>query len=208
MTQHDLLIGGASNAITSVAPSSTTGIPVISQGTSTNPIFGTAVVAGGGTGNVTLTPYQIMTGGVGTTSAMQQVAGVGTSGQILMSQGASALPIWANAPSSIAFVNVTGTTQAMAVNTNYMANNASLVTFTLPASATIGQTVSVVGSGAGKWTIVQNSGQIIHFGSVNTTTTTGSLTATNQYDTIELQCNITNTNWVCTGKVQGNITVV
>src|SRR5579863_109959 len=55
ITQHDLLIGGASNAITSVAPSATSGVPVISQGASSNPTFGTAVVAGGGTGAVTLT---------------------------------------------------------------------------------------------------------------------------------------------------------
>lgn len=54
VTQHDLLIGGAANAITSVAPSATSGVPVISQGASSDPAFGTAVVAGGGTGATSL----------------------------------------------------------------------------------------------------------------------------------------------------------
>jgi len=48
-TQHDLLIGAASNGITSVAPSATSGVPVISQGASADPTFGTAAIAGGGT---------------------------------------------------------------------------------------------------------------------------------------------------------------
>lgn len=48
-TQHDLLIGAASNGITSVAPSATSGVPVISQGASADPVFGTAAIAGGGT---------------------------------------------------------------------------------------------------------------------------------------------------------------
>ena len=41
VTQHDLLIGADSNGITSVAPSATSGVPVISQGASADPAFGT-----------------------------------------------------------------------------------------------------------------------------------------------------------------------
>ena len=55
ITQHDVLIGGASNAITSLAPSATSGVAMISQGAAADPAFGTVVVAGGGTGAVTLT---------------------------------------------------------------------------------------------------------------------------------------------------------
>jgi hypothetical protein len=92
ITQHDLLIGGASNAITSVAPSSTSGVPVISQGSSADPTFGTAVVAGGGTGNTTATAYAVQCGGTTSTGAHQSIASVGTSGQVLTSNGAGALP--------------------------------------------------------------------------------------------------------------------
>ena len=51
ISQHNVLVGGASNAITSVAPSATSGVPLISQGAAADPAFGTAVVAGGGTGS-------------------------------------------------------------------------------------------------------------------------------------------------------------
>ncbi len=92
VTQHDLLIGAASNGITSVAPSATSGVPVISQGASADPAFGTAVVAGGGTGVASATAYAVLCGGTTTTNPFQSIASVGTSGQILTSNGASALP--------------------------------------------------------------------------------------------------------------------
>lgn len=133
----------------------------------------------------------------------------GTSGNVLTSNGT----IWVSSPPSgggggLTFNNVTGTTQAMAVNNGYIANNASLVTFTLPATATIGQIVQVVGAGAGGWTIVENASQIMHVGNQNTTATTGSLSSTNQYDGVQLICTATNTDWTVTGVFQGNLTVV
>lgn len=54
-TQYNVLVGGASNAVANVAPSATSGVPLVSGGSSANPSFGTAVVAGGGTGATTLT---------------------------------------------------------------------------------------------------------------------------------------------------------
>ncbi len=51
-------------------------------------------VASGGTGNTSLTAYAILAGGTTSTGAMQQVSGLGTSGQVLTSNGASALPTW------------------------------------------------------------------------------------------------------------------
>jgi hypothetical protein len=93
ITQHDVLVGGASNAITSVAPSATSGVPFISQGSSSNPVFGTAVVAGGGTGLTSTTAYGVLCGGTTTTGNLQN-AGAGTSGQLFKSNGASSLPTW------------------------------------------------------------------------------------------------------------------
>lgn len=55
ITQYNIQTGGANNLLNNVAPSATSGIAVISQGASSQPIFGTVVVAGGGTGAVTLT---------------------------------------------------------------------------------------------------------------------------------------------------------
>lgn len=62
VTQYNVLVGDASNAVNNVAPSATTGLPLISQGSSANPAFGTAVVAGGGTGATSFTAGQILYG--------------------------------------------------------------------------------------------------------------------------------------------------
>ena len=56
---------------------------------------------------------------------------------------------------------VAGTSQQALINTGYLANNASRVTITLPASPSVGDIVRVSGSGAGGWRIAQNSGQTI-----------------------------------------------
>ena len=61
---------------------------------------GTLPVASGGTGVATATAYALLTGGTTSTGAFQQVSGTGTSGQILTSNGAGALPSWQAAPSS------------------------------------------------------------------------------------------------------------
>ena len=57
---------------------------------SSNPVE----VAKGGTGNTTFTAYSVICGGTTTTGALQNVSGVGTSGQILTSNGSAALPTW------------------------------------------------------------------------------------------------------------------
>lgn len=59
---------------------------------------GSAVtVAQGGTGVTSTTAYAVLTGGTTSTGALQSVSGLGTSGQVLTSNGAGALPTWQNA---------------------------------------------------------------------------------------------------------------
>jgi len=55
---------------------------------------GTLPVAAGGTGITTTTPYAVVAGGTTSTGALQQVSGLGSSGQVLTSSGAGALPTW------------------------------------------------------------------------------------------------------------------
>jgi hypothetical protein len=55
---------------------------------------GTLPVASGGTGATSATAYAVQCGGTTSTGAHQSVASLGTSGQVLTSQGASALPTW------------------------------------------------------------------------------------------------------------------
>jgi hypothetical protein len=111
-TSVTLGITATSSALTGV------GIPAFSSGTikslvedqSTHAITqktldrntdltGTLTVSNGGTGLGTLTAYAILAGGTTSTGNLQQVSGVGTSGQVLTSAGAGALPTW-QTPSS------------------------------------------------------------------------------------------------------------
>lgn len=55
-----------------------------------------ATVSEGGTGDTSLTAYSVLCGGTTSTGAIQNVSGVGTSGQALTSNGAGALPTWQN----------------------------------------------------------------------------------------------------------------
>lgn len=212
MTQYNLLTGGATaQAINQIAPGSTSGVPLISQGAAAYPIYGTAVVAGGGTGNTTATAYAVQCGGTTSTGPHQSIASVGTSGQVLTSNGAGALPTFQNASGGgggvTAWVDVTGTTQAMAINTGYLADNAGLVTLTLPSTAAQFSVIRVAGKGAGGWTIAQNSGQSINVGNqVTTTGVGGSLASTNANDAIELICTVANSGWM-TLSGWGNLTV-
>jgi hypothetical protein len=108
ITQYDVLVGGVTNAISSIAPSATTGIPLVSGGAAANPSFGTAVVAGGGTGNTTFTAYSLITAGTSATGAFQNVVGTGTTGQLLVAV-TGGLPVWTNAGSSSS-ISITGDT--------------------------------------------------------------------------------------------------
>jgi hypothetical protein len=108
----------------------------------------------------------------------------------------------------MSWTDVTGTSQAMAVNNGYTANNVGLVTLTLPATAAYGSQIAVVGKGTGGWKIAQNSGQTIHFGSANTTSgASGSLASTNQYDVVFILCTVANTDFTVIQSI-GNLTVV
>ncbi len=108
----------------------------------------------------------------------------------------------------VAWTDVTGTTQAMAVDSGYIANNAGLVTLTLPATAVVGDRVRIAGKGAGGWRCGQNAGQTINFGNTATTAGVGGyIDSTNQYDALELLCITANTTWVALSSV-GNLNVV
>jgi len=103
--------------------------------------------------------------------------------------------------------DVTGTTQAATVNYGYVANNASLVTVTLPSTASVGDILRVVGLGDGGWRIAQNASEYIYFGNATTTTGTGGyLEFTHSKDSVELVCVVANTGWSVMSSV-GNITV-
>lgn len=208
VTQYGTVIAGASNAVSSVAPSATSGVPYISQGASSNPVFGTAVVAGGGTGNTTFTAYSVICAGTTATGAFQNVSGVGTAGQALISGGAGALPIWTTLTGSLIW-SVETVNLTMVVNHGYIANKGTTLVLTLPATAAVGSIIEITGINvATGWQVAQAAGQQIFFGTSSTTLgATGTLTSTAIRDSIKIVCVVVDTTWNVISSI-GNITIV
>jgi hypothetical protein len=77
-------------------------------------------VADGGTGRSSHTAYAVLCGGTTTTSAQQSIASVGTSGQVLTSNGAGALPTFQDAAAGGAsfWTQTTGTFTATPASTS------------------------------------------------------------------------------------------
>jgi len=153
----------------------------------------------------TLTSGQLIIGSTGATpTAATLTAGPGVS----ISNGAGSITI-SGTGSGIGWTEVTGTTQTIVADNGYVANNAGVVTFTLPTTAAFGTAISIIGKGAGGWAIAQNANQSIQVGSVSTTVgNTGSLASTNRFDSIDLICTTANLIWTTLGGVQGALTVV
>lgn len=105
---------------------------------------------------------------------------------------------------------VTGTSQSMATNSGYVANNASLVTLTLPSTAALGDSIRVLGKGAGGWKIAQNATQQIIVGKLSATSGVGgSVSSYATSDCIELRCITAGTATVWeSASGWGNLTVV
>jgi hypothetical protein len=102
--------------------------------------------------------------------------------------------------------SISSTTQTLVTANGYMPTSASLTTFTLPVSPSIGDHYYIVGVGSGGWTLAQNASQMIYLGNKTTTTGTGgSLASSNSHDAIEILCIATNTFEIM--NVLGNITV-
>lgn len=102
-------------------------------------------VAQGGSGRASATAYAVVCGGTTTTGPQQSIASVGTSGQVLTSNGAGALPTFQTlVVAGLPTMNVvSGTTQAAVANNQYVLTNAAATTVTLPASPAAGDTVYI-----------------------------------------------------------------
>lgn len=108
-----------------------------------------------------------------------------------------------------AWVDVAGTSQAMAVNRQYISQNGALCTFTLPATAAVGDVMEVQGAGAGGWLIAQGASQQVIIGAdASTSGAGGSVASSNRYDGIQLVCITANNIWKARSTIGANLTVV
>ena len=207
--QVDVGLSGASgtgNFAGSVSPSFTTpalGTPTAGVLTSCTGLpVGTGLVAGtnsstlvtGSTGTPvwsgTMSNGQLIIGSTGATpTAATLTAGSG----ITITNGAASITI-SSSTSGMTWSTFTCTTQASAVNNGYITNNAGSVTVTLPTTFAIGDEIEVKGLGAGGWVLAAGTATTVRIGS-STTTSAGSLTSANQYDTVKVTGLVANTTW-------------
>jgi hypothetical protein len=165
-------------------------------------------VAFGGTGLATITAHSVMVGEG--TSAVTPIT-VGTNGQVIIgatgadpafatitssggtitfTPGANTLNMEVTSPGGGFTWAVTTVNASMVASNGYIANKAGLLTMTLPASSSIGDVVAITGiNNATGWKIAQNANQIIHFGTISTTTgATGFLASASTRDTVTMVC--------------------
>lgn len=186
-----------------------TDVPVTDGGTGVSTLTNKGLIYGNGTGAVgSLNGAANGEIPIGAGSSSNPVLATITAGTgIAVTNGAGSITI-ATSGSGTTWTEVTGTSQALAVNNGYIANNAGLVTLTLPTTAALGDTIYILGKGAGLWRIAQNASQFINIVSTSTTTGVGgSLTATEQFDCITVRCTTANNGWVAS-TIVGNLTVV
>lgn len=163
------VIGGITTANSAVLVTTSAGVPGYS-GTMTN---GQLII-----GSTTSTP-----------TAATLTAGTGIS----ITNGAGSITI-SSSTSGMTWSTISGTSQAATVNSGYVANNAGAVTFTLPATAALGDEIAVEGLGAGGWVLTANTGQTIKIGA-GTTTSAGSLASVASSDNVYVTCIVANTTW-------------
>lgn len=146
---------------------------------------------------------------IGSTGAVPSKATLTAGTGITISNAAGSITI-AGTGSGMSWTVVTAASATMSADNGYIANRGSLVTLTLPASSSVGTTMSIVGQGAGGWLIAQGAGQQIQVGSsASTSGAGGSVASTNRYDSINLICITANTTWVTQGAPQSSgLTIV
>lgn len=160
-------------------------------------------VTEGGTGVATSpTNGQIPIGNGTNYVAASITAGSGIS----ITPGSGTLSIAATGSSGVLpYVAIAGTTQAAAVNTGYINQNAGATTITLPTTSPLGSIVGVQGLGAGGWVLTAGAGQTIQVGQT-ATSTGGTVTSAGNFDAIQVICIVANTTWAMMGPVSSGYT--
>lgn len=153
-----------------------------------------------------LTNGQIL---IGSTSNPPVASALTAGSNISIVNGAGSITISATGSTGIMWNNITAATQTMSPNMGYVTDRSSLVTLTLPTTAAFGTMLYIQGLGSGGWTVAQNASQQIIVGSSSTTAgVSGSLSSTNQSDSIALLCVTANLTWTSLGAPQGILSLV
>lgn len=102
---------------------------------------------------------------------------------------------------------ITAASANLVAGEGFITNAGTLITLTLPSTATVGTRILVQSTNTGNFRIAQNAGQIIHFGMQNSSTgVTGYIESTQVYSSLVLLCTVADTDWTLFGGPQGIFT--
>lgn len=138
--------------------------------------FGTPIAVGsGGTGVGTFTAYSVICAGTTATGNFQNVSGVGSSGQVLTSNGAAALPTWQNVAGGGTVNSGTATHLAYYATSTNAVSDASGATisgnYTFSGVPTFSNEVLFTGNSSGVvWDSTQSFAGDLQFNFANTST--------------------------------------
>lgn len=128
---------------------------------------------------------QVLISGVGVDPKFATLTSV--NGSISFTTGVNSLDLSVN-HGGFGWTDVTSATQTLAIENGYVTDRGGGVTYTLPGSANLGDTIKIVGK-LGIATITPNANQQLLFGSASGTVgATGTAVATNAGDCVELIC--------------------
>lgn len=104
--------------------------------------------------------------------------------------------------------NLISASQTLAVNMGYFCTGGGALALALPATSAVGDIIEVSLQGSTSWSITQSAGQQLKMGNLSTTAGVGgSLTSTQQGDSIRMVCLTANLTWVVFPSM-GNPTIV
>jgi hypothetical protein len=188
---------GTANQIAYYASTSTS-----VSGLSTTARAAFATNSSGVPGWVALTDGQLV---VGSTAGSPAAATLTAGTNITITNASNSITINSTASGGMTWANISGTTQAAAINTGYIVGNASATTITLPATAALGSVIAVQGKGAAGWVLTANTGQTIQVGQT-ATSSGGTVTSAANFDAIQVVCITANTTWAVSYVLSSGIT--
>lgn len=211
--------------------SSSGGGASLSFGVDASTVPGTNPVVANGSGLVTITGGQVAAGTTANVIRTDSLAANTYTIQVQRSQATGSSTIGDNGVCHFnssqftvdanGFVSSTGggtggitwqtitASQTLAINNGYVCiSPGGALSLALPTTSVVGSLISIILDGSTSFTITQAAGQSIQLGNRNTTSGVGgSITSTQQGDSISLVCSVNNLRWNAFSSM-GNLTVV
>jgi hypothetical protein len=177
----------------------------------------------GGTGLISPAAHQLM---VTEGASNFNLLGVAGNGQIPIGS-AGADPVLANITAGVGVTVVNGpgsitisstaagttwtpiaASQTLAVNNGYICSGGGALILTLPAVSSVGDIIEITLDGSASFSVHQGAGQTIKMGNqVTTAGVGGSLSSSQQGDSLRMVCSVANLRWNILSSM-GNLTVV